>query len=189
MRTIPDAAGMPNGRRPVRAECQVRVPPGSPSINNNNFVGNAINPVTYQGIRVSALWDINGDWKPCSLKAIRTSTPKACSIRCRKAPTAYRCPAVVTLFNPSYNKDKFENTAWTVNGEIGDLKLVYTGAYLVRNVSQVQDYTNYSRGLYADYYQCHGAEPTQRPGCDLLFAEHHAGTRPSATRTRVMSCD
>ena len=57
------------------------------------------------------------------------------------------------------NKDRFENTAWTINGRLGDLKAVYTGAYLVRNVSQVQDYTNYARGVYADYYQCHGAEP------------------------------
>ena len=68
-------------------------------------------------------------------------------------------PQSVTLFNHSYNKDKFENTALTVNGRIGDLKVVYAGAYLVRNISQVQDYTNYARGLYADYYQCHGAEP------------------------------
>ena len=48
----------------------------------------------------------------------------------------------------------------TINGRIGDLKVVYAGSYLVRNISQVQDYTNYARGLYADYYQCHGAEPT-----------------------------
>jgi iron complex outermembrane receptor protein len=38
------------------------VPPGSPSINNYSDVGNAINPVTYQGIRVEALYKINDDW-------------------------------------------------------------------------------------------------------------------------------
>ena len=69
-------------------------------------------------------------------------------------------PQSVTLFNDSFSKDKFENTAWTLNGLIGRLKAVYTGAYLVRNISEVQDYTNYARGLYADYYQCHGAEPS-----------------------------
>ena len=37
---------------------------------------------------------------------------------------------------------------------MGDLKLVYAGAYLVRNVEQVQDYTNYARSLYVDYYEC-----------------------------------
>ena len=62
----------------------------------------------------------------------------------------------VTLFNNAYDKDKFENTAWTVNGKIGDLKAVYTGGYLVRHVNQVADYTNYARGVYADYYQCYG---------------------------------
>src|SRR5579862_5484219 len=40
--------------------CQV--PPGSPVINNDNLVGNAINPVTYVGARLSARWHINDDW-------------------------------------------------------------------------------------------------------------------------------
>jgi outer membrane receptor protein involved in Fe transport len=43
-----------------------------------------------------------------------------------------------------------------VNGKIGPLKAVYTGGYLVRNVDQVGDYTNYARGVFADYYQCYG---------------------------------
>ena len=65
-------------------------------------------------------------------------------------------PLEVTLFNPSHNKDRFESTAWTVNGKFGPLKAVYTGGYLVRKVEQVNDYTNYARGYYADYYQCYG---------------------------------
>ena len=39
------------------------------------------------------------------------------------------------------------------------LKLVYTGGYLDRHVEQVQDYTAYTRGVYADYYQCNDREP------------------------------
>src|SRR6202047_5379596 len=35
------------------------VPPGSPAINNNGLSGRAINPVTYQGIRVEALYKFN----------------------------------------------------------------------------------------------------------------------------------
>jgi outer membrane receptor protein involved in Fe transport len=65
-------------------------------------------------------------------------------------------PLEVTVFNPSYDKDRFESTAWTLNGKLGDLKAVYTGGYLVRHVEQVGDYTNYARGVYADYYQCFG---------------------------------
>jgi len=51
-------------------------------------------------------------------------------------------------------KDKFENTAWTLDGRIAALRLVYAGAYLDRNIDQLQDYTNYSRATYAGYYQC-----------------------------------
>ena len=65
-------------------------------------------------------------------------------------------PLEVTLFNNAFDKDKFESTAWTLNGKVGPLKAVYTGGYLVRNVEQVGDYTNYARGVYADYYQCYG---------------------------------
>jgi iron complex outermembrane recepter protein len=39
-------------------------------------------------------------------------------------------------------------------------QLVYTGAYLVRNIEQVQDYTNYARGVFGYYYQCAGYSPT-----------------------------
>src|ERR1700692_2999486 len=60
----------------------------------------------------------------------------------------------VETFLPSWNHDKFENTALTVNGRVGDLKLVYTGGYLVRNVEQQQDDTGYARGANAAYYQC-----------------------------------
>ena len=82
---------------------------------------------------------------------------RACSTSSPTPRTARRCSRCeVTLFNPSFDKDKFESTAWTVNGKIGDLKAVYTGGYLVRNVEQVGDYTNYARGFYADYYQCFG---------------------------------
>ncbi len=84
-------------------------------------------------------------------------------------------PQSVTLFNNSYNKDRFENTAFTVNGHFGDLKAVYTGAYLVRNINSVGDYTNYARGLYADYYQCHGAEPAHGLTATCYLAKQHLG--------------
>jgi outer membrane receptor protein involved in Fe transport len=38
------------------------VPPGSPSINNNNLVNRTYNPTTYKGIRVSGLYQFNDDW-------------------------------------------------------------------------------------------------------------------------------
>src|SRR2546427_9466611 len=53
-------ANYPTGCGPTTTPCQV--PPGAPAINNNALAKNAINPVTYQGVRVSALWNINDEW-------------------------------------------------------------------------------------------------------------------------------
>ena len=50
----------PTGCGPSTTPCQV--PPDSEAINNYAIAANAINPVTYQGMRVSALWDVNSDW-------------------------------------------------------------------------------------------------------------------------------
>jgi outer membrane receptor protein involved in Fe transport len=136
------------------------VPPGSPVINNYLLTGHAINPLTYQGLRVSALWQISDDWSALITQSYQNMDAEGVFYQMPySSDGAPLPPQSVTLFNPSYNKDRFENTAWTFNGRIGALKAVYTGSYLVRNVQTVQDYTNYARGIYADYYQCHGPEP------------------------------
>ena len=143
--------------------------PASPlnSVNNNNLVGNAINPVTYEGARVSALWKIDEDWnvlftqsyQDMDAQGVFYETPQASGTNANLPDLS------VQLYNPSYDKDRFENTALTVNGHVGPLSLVYSGAYLVRNVEQVQDYTAYARGTYADYYQCIAPTATTAAQC------------------------
>src|SRR5215470_17382786 len=135
------------------------VPPGSPVINNYLIAKNAINPVTYTGVRVSALWQINPDWNALITQSYQDMDAQGVFYQMPNSSDGQPLPPQsVTLFTSNFNKDKFENTAWTVNGRIGSLRAVYTGSYLVRNVESQQDYTNYARGIYADYYQCHGPD-------------------------------
>ncbi len=156
------------------------VPTNSVAINNDNVVGNAINPVTYQGFRLSGLWKINDDWdalltqsyQNMNAQGVFSEMPygsEGITFNSQGVPIGSQAlpPLSVTLFNPSYDKDKFENTALSITGKIGDLKAVYSGGYLVRNVDQVQDYTNYARGVYGSYYQCtglNGKAPTASAG-------------------------
>ncbi|HJS91494.1 MAG TPA: TonB-dependent receptor [Steroidobacteraceae bacterium] len=143
------------------------VPANSVVINNYNMTGNAINPVSYQGIRGELLFKINDDWdvlvsqmyQDMNAQGVFYEMPfgsEGAGLTSSGAPIGGQPlpPYSVNLFNPSFDRDKFENTALTVDGKIGPLSLVYTGAYLVRNVEQVQDYTNYARGVYGVYYQC-----------------------------------
>jgi iron complex outermembrane recepter protein len=133
------------------------VPPGSAVINNDSTVGRAINPVTYQGIRVEVLYKFNDDWNALITQSYQDMDSQGVFYQQPNASDgAALQPLEVTTFNHAYDKDRFESTAWTLNGKFGFLKAVYTGGYLVRNVDQVGDYTNYARGQYADYYQCYG---------------------------------
>jgi iron complex outermembrane recepter protein len=137
--------------------CQV--PPGSPVINNFALARNAINPVTYEGLRVSALWNINDNWNALITQSYQDMDAEGVFYQMPFSSEGVPLPRQsVTLFNPSWNKDKFDNTALVINGKLGDLRLVYAGSYLTRKFDTQQDYTNYARGKYADYYQCHGAD-------------------------------
>jgi iron complex outermembrane recepter protein len=145
------------------------VPPGSPSINNNAITGRAINPVTYQGIRAEVLYKFNEDWDFLFTQSYQDMNSQGVFYQQPNASDgAPLNPLEVTLFNSAFDKDKFESTSWTLNGKFGPVKAVYTGGYLVRNVEQVGDYTNYARGVYADYYQCFGptvGDPNLKPTC------------------------
>jgi len=151
------------------------VPPGSPVINNATEVANAINPVTYQGIRASALWKVNDDWNVLLMQAYQDMDAQGVFYQMPfGSDYQFNHQALpdlsVTLFNPSYDKDRFEDTAITVNGRIGDLKLVYTGGYLDRHVESQQDYTNYTRGFFADFYQCTTSVGYGVPGPDKCYS-------------------
>ncbi|MGH8338430.1 MAG: TonB-dependent receptor plug domain-containing protein, partial [Gammaproteobacteria bacterium] len=131
------------------------VPPNSPTLNNNALAGNAINPVTYQGLRVQIAYKINDDWNTLVSQSYQDIDAEGVFWQEQYDGLGTPLPDLsVELYNPSYNKDRFTNTALTINGRIDELKFVYTGGFLDRHSDQQQDYTNYSRGSYAEYYQC-----------------------------------
>jgi iron complex outermembrane receptor protein len=124
-------------------------------LNNFNLAARDVNPVTYRGLRLEALYRFNEDWD--ALLAQSYQSIEADGVFAEMAANSLGQPQPdlsAQLYNPSHNKDRFENTALTIDGRLGGLKLVYAGTYLVRNVDQLQDYTNYARATYAEYYQC-----------------------------------
>ena len=132
------------------------VSPDSVVINNKPLVANDINPAAYRGGGLEALYQFNDDWDALIAESYQRLEADGVAV---EAPTDLlgnpQPDLAVQLFNPSYDKDWFENTALTVHGHLGPLKLLYAGSYLTRHIDQVQDYTAYARsGFYIDYYQC-----------------------------------
>jgi iron complex outermembrane recepter protein len=134
------------------------VRPASAIGTNAGITGDNLNTVDYNGFRVSALWQFNDDWNFLlqqnyqNFKADGTFYEEPISPN-GTALGNYQ----VSAFAPNYSKDKYESTAWTLNGKITDaLKGVYTGSYMVRHIDGQQDYSNYLKSAHGSYYDCAG---------------------------------
>ena len=124
---------------------------------NHAIAGEDINPVTYDGGRISAKLAINEDWDLLVSESYQNMDAQGSFAQ---EPVGIDFQPLqklqTTLFTPSFNKDRYWNSAWTLNGKIGDFHLVYTGAYMTRHIEDQQDYSNYSRTAAGMYYQCTG---------------------------------
>ena len=130
---------------------------GTPVANNYSIAQNDWNPVDYQGARLSALWKINDNWNFLISESYQDLDAKGQSSTYPIGSDGQQLSTnQITSFVPGWNDDHYSNTAWTLNGQIGDLSLVYTGGYTNRHISEQQDYTNYSRSAGGMYYQCTG---------------------------------
>lgn len=125
--------------------------------NNYNIAARDQNWINYRGFRLSALYQINDDWDALIQDSYQYLDAEGMPFEMQTGLDFQPLkPLEETSFMPSWNRDKANSTAWTVNGKIGDIKALYTGAYLWRNVDANMDYTNYSRTAGGFYYSCTG---------------------------------
>jgi iron complex outermembrane receptor protein len=144
--------------------------------NNGALVADDTNSVTYQGMRLSVLWKINDDWNVLLQQNYQhmesdgywgetpngvngTLVPAFNSVGTGIPGTPLPANSI-QAFTPAYDKDQYESTAWTLNGKIGSVKMVYTGSYMTRTIDQQADYSNYMRSNGGGYYTCTGAGAT-----------------------------
>ena len=125
--------------------------------NNSAQVAPHANPVDYVGGRVELGWKVAPDWDVLLTESYQSLDTKGTfATQTYSYDYAPLTGLSSTLFVPQYSKDDYWNTAWTVNGKIGDFKVIYTGAYMARHISAQGDYTNYARSTYGIFYQCTG---------------------------------
>jgi iron complex outermembrane recepter protein len=129
----------------------------NPIANNANLLQNNTNPVDYQGARLSALYKINDDWNVLLQQNYQDMRADGYFYAYPTASDGQALqPYQITAFTPAYNKDRYESTAWKLNGKVDDLSLVYTGSYMVRHIEGQQDYSNYLRSTSGSNYGCIG---------------------------------
>ena len=151
----PNAGGIcPNGQ--PAAGTNACAPP-APLESNTTVAGRDINPATYTGARLSAALKINEDWDVLVTESLQNLDAQGVNFQFPIGSDFQKLNKLeTTYFVPTYDKDRYTNTALTVNGKLGPLSVIYTGAYLDRKIFQQQDYTNYSRTGGGTYYECAG---------------------------------
>ena len=132
-------------------------PGSSPPTSNAGISGNNLNTVTYGGARLSALMKFNDDWDLLLQQNYQRFEADGYFYTYPLDPNGVALgPNQITAWVPAWSKDKYDSTAWTLNGRFADLKAVYTGSYMTRNIDGQQDYSNYMRSAHGAYYACSG---------------------------------
>ena len=158
-------------------------------INNNAIAGQCHQSGHLPGHARRALYQINDDWNVLGHADLPEHGRAG-----RVLPDARvgsdgvtLSPLEVTLFNPSYDKDKFENTAWTVNGKIGTLEGgLYRRLPGAQRRSGQRLHQLCARRLCRLLPVLSAREPARRDPATTSRASRRArpGTRPSATPTQ-----
>ncbi len=117
---------------------------------NTAMVEDDFNDAVYSGIRLGGKYIINDEWD--ALFQITRQTLRTEGVF-DYDPT--KGDLNVSRFSEDRLDDDFTQLAWTLNGRIGALDVVYTGAYLDRSVEANIDYTGYTNiGAFISGYQC-----------------------------------
>ncbi|MFK7842461.1 MAG: TonB-dependent receptor [Sphingorhabdus sp.] len=149
---------------------------------NTALVEKNFNDTQYLGFRVSGKYEFSNDWSLTVAHARQGLDSDGVFF---EDPTLGDLQ--IERFERDEIKDDFSNTSWTLEGRIGALEMVYTGAYTKRETSQRVDYSDYLFvGQYLPYYICDGSvsypggAPTGTCQAPNLFVD-------SRTETEVMT--
>lgn len=123
------------------------------SANNSGIAENDFNDTVYAGFRLSGAYEFNSDWSLLVTHAQQQLDSEG---------VFFADPELddydVQRFSEDDMEDSFHNTSWTLEGRLGMLEALYTGAYTERTTDQTVDYSDYLFvGQYLPYYICDGA--------------------------------
>ena len=157
----------------------------------NALVEEDANGVEYQGFRASLASELGDNWNATLVYAQQTIDADG---------VFFADPNLGDLEIQRYTqdeiKDEFDNMSLTLEGLIGDLEVVYAGAYTDRDTNQMVDYTDYLFvGQYLPYYICDyyvtyltyapGGVPTGTCGAPNLLVDSYTNTEVESHEIRI----
>ncbi|WP_444922546.1 TonB-dependent receptor [Microbulbifer sp. CnH-101-G] len=130
------------------------------SASSEALVEEDFNDSSYKGVRLGVNYVISDDW---SLLVQHTHQDLEADGVFDHDPEEVGDLEVNRFYDDTL-EDSFDLTSWTLEGRLAALDIVYTGAYLDREVEQSMDYTGYNDvGNYAAYYTCNYVDTCYDP--------------------------
>ena len=118
--------------------------------NNAILVEENFNDTRYTGFRAGGKWEFSDDWS-LTVGHARQWVESDGVFFADPELDEYE----IQRFEEDTLDDDFNNTSWTLEGRIGALEALYTGAYTDRDAQQRVDYSDYLFvGQYLPYYIC-----------------------------------
>ncbi|MCG8465442.1 MAG: TonB-dependent receptor [Xanthomonadales bacterium] len=136
----------------INPESAVDLPEGTTyeSASNAALTEENFNDSFYKGFRLGLFYQINDDWS----LLVQNSYQDLGADGVFDFDPSVGDLDVQRFFEDELD-DEFNQTAWTLEGRLGALDVVYTGSYLDRSVEQSVDYTGYNNaGAFIAYYTC-----------------------------------
>ena len=164
---------------------------GATLLKANALVEENANDVQYQGFRSTLATELGENWNATLVYAQQTIDADG---------VFFADPNLGDLEIQRYTqdeiKDEFDNMSLTLEGTIGELEVVYAGAYTDRDTNQMVDYTDYLFvGQYLPYYICDyyvtyltyapGGVPTGTCGAPNLLVDSYTNTEVTSHEIRI----
>ena len=164
---------------------------GATLLKANALVEENANDVEYRGFRSTLATELGDNWNATLVYAQQTIDADG---------VFFADPNLGDLEIQRYTqdeiKDEFDNMSLTLEGTIGELEVVYAGAYTDRDTNQMVDYTDYLFvGQYLPYYICDyyvtyltwapGGVPTGTCGAPNLLVDSYTSTEVESHEIRI----
>ena len=164
---------------------------GATLLKANALVEENANDVEYRGFRSTLATELGDNWNATLVYAQQTIDADG---------VFFADPNLGDLEIQRYTqdeiKDEFDNMSLTLEGTIGELEVVYAGAYTDRDTNQMVDYTDYLFvGQYLPYYICDyyvtyltwapGNVPTGTCGAPNLLVDSYTNTEVTSHEIRI----
>ena len=134
-------------------------------MDNDALVANNINELDKTGMRAALGVDLNDNWTVSASVLYQDMEAEGVW---EHDPFNFSEDHKIQRFNPESSNDEFTQLSLTLDGEIGNNSLVYTGSFLDRESDYMTDYSAYGDYLtWVDYYACHWGYSAD-PECSSL---------------------